>query len=188
MAELGNVFAEVDMIRPWRALPLLALLACTDVATDDTSDTDTEPVGDGCPEGMREPREAGLFFSGFVVNGLSYIPVFTKNRVTEMDRPAACARPDGTAVDFIYRVNDDPYGRIGMSAPGPGLYALDGTQAIVELELYDPAVTFTNGSFVTGSWSVNEASAAAGFDSDLASSALHEGQAASISFSISATP
>ncbi|MBW2257959.1 MAG: hypothetical protein JRI25_25620, partial [Deltaproteobacteria bacterium] len=162
------------MSRALWGLALLTLLGCDgENGTDDTSDTSG---GDGCPTGFHEAVSPGLLITYFRLNETTQAAAFDASG--EYDgRPSACINDAGTAVDYIFLVGGDPYGRIVMEASlGGQSYDLNGTAGQISIVLTgaDPDVSFDNGDWTTGTWYVT--SVGNQFDTDLDGSAVADSQ------------
>jgi len=172
------------MSRALWSLALLGLLGCD--GQPDTDDTNDTGGGDGCPTGMHEAASPGLLFSFFQYNDVTEAAVFDAGDYD--GRPAACINDAGTAVDYIFLVGGDPYGRITMQATLSGQsYDLNGTAGQVSIILSGatPTATFSNGDWTTGSWYVT--SVGSTFDTDLDGSAVSGGEALSVTFTLEGT-
>jgi len=154
---------------------LVALAACTEGSpdTDTGEDSDTAST-DGCPTGMHAARDPGMLIGAFTYDGLSRSPLFDDGEY--LGRPAGCIGDDGRAVDYLFLLLGEPYGRLIMAAPrGDESYDLNGTgTATVAIELFaeEGSPIFQAGEWVNGTWFVS--SVGATFDSDLNGQALDD--------------
>jgi hypothetical protein len=174
------------MARAWWGLALLGFLGCN--GHNDTDDTSDTGAGDNCPSGMHQAASPGLLITFFQHNTVTRSALLDASQ--EYDgRPSACINDAGTAVDYLFLVGGEPYGRIAVEASTGGQsYDLNGTsgQMSVILSGADTPVTFDRGDWTTGSWYVT--SVGSPFDTDVEGSAVADGQSLSITFSLEGRP
>ena len=144
-----------------RWLPILLLLSgCEFFLADtdepwepETQDTDTDAPTTGCPSGLAVPASIDTSVRSLTINGSNYTA--TPSTQTYNDVPPACVSSDGLRLQLLLDVSGEPFAWVRSYAAAEGSQNLvAGTGAEIVAFDFTPSMTWSDGDWSSGRWSV----------------------------------